>query len=296
MAAALTPASTVRAALGAFAALKHPLSASGVGVLNVIAAYLYCFEPNVVAASLWLGLVAVITGFYWTWVVGPPSAPPAALTAAELQPALERAVELYNRGAAASLAVVRATEPKAALAVAASLWAGAHAAAALGATFFVWAALDLVLCGPPLARALAARPALLNHAAAVGAMVRGLAAPQLAQVASLAEEKNAKLGLFGGACLAVLYYVFVVPLHHKLLIAGVRLRDGLDLVDGRHGRRMACRLGFGLWCLLRRRRLRSRLRFGLVCRCPCRRHCRRCFSFSCRSGRSSCLARLSMLQ
>ena len=33
--------------------------------------------------------------------------------------------------------------------------------------------------------------------------------------------KNAKLGLFGGACLAVLYYVFVVPLHHKLLIAGV---------------------------------------------------------------------------
>ena len=46
-------------------------------------------------------------------------------------------------------------------------------------------------------------------------------APQLAQVASLAEEKNAKLGLFGGACLAVLYYVFVVPLHHKLLIAGV---------------------------------------------------------------------------
>ena len=221
VAAAPTPASTVRAALGAFAALKHPLSASGVGVLNVIAAYLYCFEPNVVAASLWLGLVAVITGFYWTWVVGPPSAPPAALTAAELQPALERAVELYNRGAAASLAVVRATEPKAALAVAASLWAGAHAAAALGATFFVWAALDLVLCGPPLARALAARPALLNHAAAVGAMVRGLAAPQLAQVASLAEEKNAKLGLFGGACLAVLYYVFVVPLHHKLLIAGV---------------------------------------------------------------------------
>ena len=101
------------------------------------------------------------------------------------------------------------------------MWAGAHAAAALGATFFVWAALDLVLCGPPLARALAARPALLNHAAAVGAMVRGLAAPQLAQVASLAEEKNAKLGLFGGACLAVLYYVFVVPLHHKLLIAGV---------------------------------------------------------------------------
>ena len=164
--AAPTPASTVRAALGAFAALKHPLSASGVGVLNVIAAYLYCFEPNVVAASLWLGLVAVITGFYWTWVVGPPSAPPAALTAAELQPALERAVELYNRGAAASLAVVRATEPKAALAVAASLWAGAHAAAALGATFFVWAALDLVLCGPPLARALAARARAAHNAGA----------------------------------------------------------------------------------------------------------------------------------
>ena len=211
----------MRAALGAFAALKHPLSASGVGVLNVIAAYLYCFEPNVVAASLWLGLAAVITGFYWTWVVGPPSAPPAALTAAELQPALERAVELYNRGAAASLAVVRATEPKAALAVAASMWAGAHAAAALGATFFVWAALDLVLCGPPLARAPPRGPPSSTTPPPSAPCVRGLAAPQLAQVASLAEEKNAKLGLFGGACLAVLYYVFVVPLHHKLLIAGV---------------------------------------------------------------------------
>ena len=62
-----------------------------------------------------------------------------------------------------------------------------------------------------------------HAAAAIERAAAAEAAYEAAELAgrSLAEEKNANLGLFGGACLAVLYYVFVVPLHYKLLIAGV---------------------------------------------------------------------------